>query len=66
MNLSQDNIVSSGFGTAVPNKSPLRAQGTWGNISNMNKSAIVERTESNATATLPDKLLKMKERVRRD
>lgn len=48
---------SNGFRTVVPNKSPLRVQGTWGNISNMNKSAIVERNENSNVASLPDKLL---------
>tara|TARA_B110000285_G_C15005759_1_gene553766 strand:- start:898 stop:1035 length:138 start_codon:yes stop_codon:yes gene_type:complete len=42
MNVSQDNLAGN-YRTGSLSKSPLRtAQNTWANVSNMNKSAIVD------------------------
>ena len=42
MNISQDNLAGN-YRTGSLSKSPLRtAQNTWANVSNMNKSAIVD------------------------
>ena len=59
----------------VSSKSPVRPKNgtTWGQMNNLNKSAIVERHGDGVTNTsmvsgmsLPSKLQKMKERVKRD